>query len=281
MPDTILNKRKLRVQIDTILIEGVHSPGLRVSGKACKTLKREPNKCDLTVYNLSPDHRNALTKTARPTVSVTVGYEGQLTQIFRGQALHVRHEKRGPGDVITTITTSDEGAKMQTAQVQKSFGAGAKPGDVLKELTKALGVKVGNLDTAVRKLNAGKAVSIYTEGCTLDGHAPHYLDELCKSAGLEWSIQDGALQILDVGKALAAQAIVLEESALVGAPSISSKGVVECTTFIQGDVLPGRQVHVKHSFVTAIARIEKCEYVFDTYADDWYVSIEAQTAKKK
>lgn len=275
-----LNKRKLKLQIDTILIEGVQSPGLRVTAKATKTLKPEPNKCDVVVYNLSPDHRAALTKAARPTVTLSAGYEGAITQIFYGQALHVKHERRG-ADILTTVSTNDSGDKSQKARVHKSFGANTKAGEVLKELTKALGIKVGNLNAAVSKLNAGKAASIYANGCTIDGHAPHYLTELCKSAGLEWSIQDGVLQVLDVGKALAASAIVLDESLLIGTPSISSKNVVECMTFIQGDTFPGRQVQVKHPFVSITARIEKCDYVLDTYADDWYVTIEAQGPKAK
>lgn len=274
-----LNKRKLKIQIDTILIEGVQSPGIRVTCKATKTLKPEPNKCDVTVYNLNPEHRAGLTKAARPTVTVSAGYEGAMTQIFYGQALHVKHERRG-ADILTTVSTNDSGDKTQRARVHKSFPPGTKAGEVLRELAKGLGVKVGNLTTSIAKLNAGKAASIYIEGCNLDGHAPHYLTELCKSAGFEWSIQDGVLQVLDVGKALAASAIVLDESLLIGTPSVSSKNVVECMTFIQGDVFPGRQVQVKHPFVSLAARIEKCEYVLDSYADDWYVTIEAQGAKK-
>lgn len=279
MPDGPLSKRKLSVQIDTILIEGVQSPGLRVAVKACKTLKPEPNKCEVVVYNLNPAHRASLTKTARPVVTVTAGYEGQTTQIFLGQALHVKHERRG-ADIVTTVTTNDSGDKIQSARVHKSFGPGVKTGEVLKELAKATGVKLGNLTEAVKKLNAARP-SVYVDGCVLDGHAPHYLNEMCKSAGLEWSVQDGALQILDLGKALSARAIVLDESLLIGTPSISSKNVAEFVTFIQGDILPGRQVQIKHPFVDLAARIEKCEYALDSYSDDWYVSGEAQAPKKK
>ncbi len=287
MADLTLSKRKLSVQVDTILIEGVQSPGLRVVCKAVKTLKPQPNTCELTIYNLSPAHRASLTKAKTPTVVVSAGYTPTgafnnptpaVTQIFYGQALHVRHFKRG-ADIVTVVTNTDSGDKAQKARVHQSFGKGAKAGDVLKALTKALDVKIGNLAEAVRKLNAGKGASIYAEGCTLDGHAPHYLNELCRSAGLEWSIQDGTLQILEVGKALAARAIVLDESLLIGTPSVSSKNVVEGTTFIQADMLPGRQVQVQHPFVTMAARLEKCTYEFDSYESDWYVNFEAQGAK--
>ena len=289
MADQQLRQRHLRVQIDTIVIEGVQSPGLRVVVHAKKTLKKEPNKCEVTIYGLSPAHRAALTKIKKPTVVVSAGYAGPaigynnavplLTQIFYGQALYVRHERRVPGDIVTTVSNTDSGATTQTARIHKSFPKGAKAGDVLKAITKALGVKEGNVSEVVRKLNAGKAASLYAEGCNLDGHAPEYLTELCRSAGLEWSIQDGVMQILDNGKALAAKAIVLDESLLIGTPSITSKGVVEFTTFIQGDVLPGRQVKIEHEFVQATARLETCDYVLDSYESDWYVHGEAQTPK--
>jgi len=279
-PNAENRERKLSVQIDTILLEGVSSPGLRVTCKASKTLKPEPNKCDVVVYNLSPAHRASLTKVKSPTVSVSAGYTGKLTQIYLGQAIHVKHERRG-ADIITTVSTTDSGNKAQTARIHKSFKAGTKAGEVLKELTKALGVKAGNLNDVVRKLNAGAGASVYLGGCVMDGHAPHYLTSLCRSAGLEWSVQDGTLQILNLGSALAARAIVLDESNLVGTPSISSKNVVEFMTFIGADVLPGRQVQIKHPFVEITARIEDCSYTLDTHSDDWYVECTAKGPKVK
>jgi hypothetical protein len=283
-----LRHRKLRVQIDTVLIEGVASPGLRVTCKASKSLRKEPNRCELTVYNLSPEHRAALTKVKTPAVTVSAGYANEsggaplLTQIFYGQVIHVKHEqRRSDGDIITTVSNTDSGGSAQKARVHQSFGKGAKSGDVLKVLVKALGVKPGNLSEVVRKLNAGKSASLYVDGCTVDGHAPDYITELCRSADLEWSIQDGVLQVLDVGKALAAKAIVLDRSQLLETPSITSKGLVEFTTFISQDIRPGRQVQIAHPFVTAIGRLEKCEYVFDSYENDWYVHGELSVPKAK
>jgi hypothetical protein len=287
MADIELRKRKLTVQVDTIVFEGVSNPGLRITCKATKTLKPEPNKCELVIYNLNPAHRASLTKIKRPTVSVSAGYVPPgafnnptpvVTQIFLGQAYHVKHEQRG-GDIVTIVSTNDSGDKQQKAHVYQSFGPGTKVGNVLQALAKELNVKPGNLKEVARKLNAGKAADMFAEGCIIEGHAPLFITELCRSAGIEWSIQDGTLQLLDTGKALAARAIVLDPSLLIGTPSVSSKNVVEFTTFIQGDTLPGRQVQIKHPFANVTARLEKCEYILDTYADDWYVNGEAQGPK--
>ncbi len=122
-----LRNRSLEVQIDTTKIVGVRAPALRVLAKATKTLKKEPNTCEVSVYNLTPDHRAALTKIARPVVTVTAGYDQERTQLFLGQALHVQHERRGP-DIVTTVSTSDGGDKLQKARVHQSFGPGGHRG---------------------------------------------------------------------------------------------------------------------------------------------------------
>jgi hypothetical protein len=261
--------RKLELSVGTIKITGVAFPGLRVIAKVVRSLKVSANAATVTTYNLSPEHRSALTKSAAPTVALTAGYEGQLTRLFVGQAVHVHHEKlTEAGDITTTVSTTDSGAAQQTARVKKSFPPGAKAGDVMAELVKALGIKVGNLAQAKARLNAGKGATVFAEGVTLAGNAAADLTALCRSCGLEWSIQDGALQVLDAAKALSSEAIVLDSSLLQGTPSISNKGIVQGVTFFHKDFTPGRQVQIAHEFVSGVFRVEKCEYLLDSYADD-------------
>jgi hypothetical protein len=273
--------RKIDLTVGTIKITGVAFPGLRVIAKVVRSLKVSANSATVTIYNLSPEHRAALTKVGSPTVALTAGYTDQLTRLFVGQGLHVQHEKLvEAGDITTTISTTDGGAAQQTARVKKSFPPGAKAGDVMAELVKALGIKVGNLAQAKARLNAGTGATVFAEGVTLTGNASAELTALCQSCGLEWSIQDGTLQVLDATKALNSAAIVLDSSQLMGTPSISNKGIVQGMTLIQKDFTPGRQVQIAHEFVTGVFRIEKCEYVLDTYAEDWTVKFEAKGAAK-
>lgn len=273
-----LRQRFLDLQIDTIKIRGVFSPGMHVAFKACRTLKPEPNTCDVKIWNLSPEHRALLTKVKAPVVSLTAGYAQDNTQIFYGQAVHVRHERVSPVDIVTTISTSDGGDKFQTARVKQSFGPRTKPSEVLRALVKALGVKPGNIEAAARKLDGGKLANLYVEGVTITGHAANALSCLCRSAGLEWSIQDNGVQIIDVGRDVAKTAIVLHEGLLMGTPSVSSKNIVEGRTFIQKDFLPGRQIRIKSEFVSGPYRLEKCAYTGDTHTDDWAVDFEARGA---
>ncbi len=275
-----LKQRVIKLQVDTLKFEGVSYPGLRITFKAVKSTKKEPNSCQIEIYNLSPEHREALTKVKLPVVVLEAGYVNETTQLFFGQCIHTKHERKGP-DIITTVETSDSGPSLRTARIKKNYKQGVKPSAVLADLAKALGVKVGNLKDAQKKIDSGKAASLYLEGCTLHGHAPNELDALCRSAGFEWSVQDGALQILAVGTAAGQFATVLTDDLMLTTPSVSNKNVVEGQTFIQHDFLPGRQIQIKTELVQGVYRLEKCTYHGDTYGDDWFTDFEAQGPKVK
>lgn len=274
--------RALKLQIDTLVIDSpADSSGLHVTFKAVKTLKPDPNTCDVSVWNLNADHRAAITKATRPVVSLAAGYGTDLTQLFLGQTIHSEHNRRN-ADIVTTLSTSDGGEKKQKSRVNVSFGAHAQPADVLRAITKALGLKPGNTATAIAKLSKGLPANMYLEGTTLSGNAGRELDALCRSAGLEWSIQDGALQFLDLNTSLSKFAIVLSPSSgLVGSPSINSKGIVTGQALIVKDMLPGRQVRIESEFLNTRARLTKCTYSGDTHSGDWTVDFEADTKGAK
>ena len=102
---------------------------------------------------------------------------------------------------------------------------------------------------------------------------------LAQSAGLEWSIQNGNLQLLGRGAALAAKAIVLRaDTGLIGVPSIDSEGVVRARSLIVPDLFPGRKVEILSQAVRGFFAIEKATYTGDTTAgaQEWYVDIEAK-----
>jgi len=260
----------------------------RISFKATKTWKPEPNTCELEIYNLSPDQRSAISAAKTPTIKLAAGYGGDenLTQIFYGQAIYSKHEiKPGSGDVITTISTTDGGSKKQTGRIHVSFGPGTATSTVLRRIIQELGIKSGNIDQVIRDLDAGIRATIYSQGVTISGSAADELGHLCRSCGYDYSIQDGALQMLKIGKAVAGTAIKLNDrSGLIGSPSISNKGVVagQCLIFKPGtglDLVPGRLIDLHSEFLSGIYILAKCDFSGDNYADDWYCNFEAVARK--
>jgi hypothetical protein len=124
----------------------------------------------------------------------------------------------------------------------------------------------GNLETIVKQLRE-RGVVPFGKGTLLFGNAARALDDFCRSADLEWSIQDGVLQILDRGKALESQAVLLSaNTGLIGSPTVDHKGIVTFKALIQPDLVPGHKVafDTRNFKVSQGYRIQECEYTGDT-----------------
>lgn len=254
----------------------------RITFKATKTWKPEPNTCELEVYNLSPDQRNAITAAKTPTIKLAAGYGGDdnLTQVFYGQAIYSKHEIKG-AEIITTISTTDGGEKKQKSRIHVSFGPGTSTSAVLRRIVQELGIKGGNIDQVVKELDQGIRATIYSQGVTISGSAADELGHLCRSCGYDYSIQDGALQMLKLGKSRDDFSIRLDDTTgLIGSPSISNKGVVtgQCLIFKAGiglDLVPGRVIDLHSEFLKGTYILAKCDFTGDNFADDWYCNFEA------
>ncbi len=260
----------------------------RIKFDSIKTWKQEPNTCDLQVYNLSPDQRAQLSLAKTPTIKLAAGYGGDdnLTQVFYGQAIYVKHEiPDNTGDILTTVSTTDGGEQKQKARIHVAFGPGTTTSQVLRRVVQELGIKPGNLDRVARDLDAGIKASLYSAGVTISGAAADELGHICRSVGYDYSIQDGQLQMLKLGTARDDFQVVLNSgSGLIGSPSISNKGVVSgtCLIFKAGaglDLLPGRRVRIESEFLKGSFILAKTQMKGDNLADDWYCDFEA-VAKK-
>ncbi len=280
---TVLFKRRVELTIDTLKIHPDH----RITGKVEKTYKPEPNTAEITVYNLTPEQRAQLTSTKNPIVKLAAGY-GQgndgMMQLFYGELMYVKHRQEGP-DILTTLTTSDGGAKKQTAHVSLSFGRNTKTGTVLRRIGQALGVDLGNVEAVARELDSGAQANMYIEGASFEGSAADELSHLLRSCGYDWSIQDQCLALRKLGKPVDGFAVELNPTTgLIESPTIDNKGV--CTgqslIFKAGsglDLVPGRLVHVTSQFVKGQFILAKCNYDLDNYVENWFVNFEAVTSK--
>jgi hypothetical protein len=103
------------------------------------------------------------------------------------------------------------------------------------------------------------------------------LTRLTRSLGLEWTIQNGAIQFLSLNAPLVGQAVLLSsETGMVGSPSVDNKGVLSVQTLLIPDIFPGRQIVVEGKRLSGSYRCEVCRYTGDTASNDWYIDIEAK-----
>lgn len=263
-----------------------------------KTLKREPNTAEVTIFNLNEDSRGAFSETPNQTMQIRVGYRGrpeqspalqavddiigagdsgQLGIIYTGDVRSV-HNSYSPPDWETLVESGDGEIAIQRSRINKSFAAGTPVKVVIKELAKSMRVGLGN--AAERILETGSLKEAGTEflnGVTVSGQSHRELEALVKSTGRELSIQDGTIQILDLGQPLRDTSVVLtSDTGLIGTPTIGDKGIVKFRALLNPAIVPGRQIELKARALNGRFRAERCDYTGDTTGQDWYVDVEAK-----
>lgn len=241
-----------------------------------KNLKPEPNKATISVRNLSEATRKLIESTRNLTVALYAGYGTSPPAIYVGDVRSASSMVEGP-TVVTTVASADKQTTVSNARVNLTLPATATKGDMIKAVGTKLGVGEGNLSTLASTLATkgigGVATAIY-------GAANDMMNNVTRASGVEWSVQDGALQLLQQGKALAQSAVRLApDTGLIGSPSVDAKGVVSVRCLIQADLNPGRLVDVQGAFVKGTYRIEEVTYLGDTHGQDWYADIKGRKLK--
>lgn len=268
---TRLFDRRLTLQVDTLRIAG-----LDVAFDITRSLSaKTPNRAEIRVWNLNPDHRSQLQQLERVYVSLEAGYAaGGTSLLFRGD-LRAAMSAREGSHWITTVT-SDTGATARKKRLARSFAPGATVAQVLQEAAKAMGLRIGNaqLAAATAQIRSSGASQFYN-GYSVAGALGEEVDRLARSAGLEWSVQDDELQFLPRGGALEQTAILLTPgTGLVGSPERGNRGLTECRALLVPDLYPGRRVEIRSTHVTGVFRVESAKYSGGTADREWYADLQ-------
>lgn len=278
MTDSRLFGRAARITIGTTQINLAAGDGLNVLActfKVTKNLKGEPNTAELKIRNLAPETRAKL-ETAKliPTI-IEVGYGSDLHQIYSGELRNAKTARVDLTDLETGISTGDGENAVSAGRALELVPGKASASQILGLAAKGLlgsGVGKGNLDAAQQLATAtfGGVARV------LHGNAARVFTDACTSNGMNWSIQDGVLQVLKVGAMVKpeAQAVKLSASSgLVGVPSVDTKGILKCQSLIQPGLMPGLPVVLDAENVKGAYRIEEAEFSGATWGDEWYVDL--------
>lgn len=264
------------------LRHGIRVEKHRVEFDVEKTLKPEPNTATLKVYNLSKEQRASIgeirsKKTDKKGIPVLIeaGYvETDASQIFLGDMRTVYSQHDG-ADWITTLECGDGEKAHATARINVSFGPKTDPATVLNAIVKELGIGRGNVSKAIASLRSKGIARLFEHGVTISGQASYHLTNFCRSADLEWSIQDGSLQFVDKGKTLGKTAIRLSSATgLLESPTVDHKGLLTVKMMMLPDVRPGRLLVIDSLSVRGNYRISKCKWTGDSFDGDWNITAE-------
>lgn len=288
---TLLYKRTASLVVDTVgidLLADDPQSSLDFSFKAKKHLKPEPNTLDLRLYNLAPETRNKLESQARVTCRLEVGYGGDNQQIFLGEVRSCRTTVEG-ATRVTTFQSGDSEKEIQQARCHVTYGAQVQVDVALKNIIDTIGVGQGNLQQAVARLKARGITNLFPRGGVFYGNAWRILQGFAHSANLEISIQDGALLILDRGKAMDGKAVLLASGAgpqypglntgLIESPTTDADGTVNCSALIVPGLIPGNQVIIDSIGVQGLFRVYDIEYNGATRGQDWKMDLTLQKLK--
>jgi hypothetical protein len=259
----------------TLRVETLEITGLRIGFKVEKAHKKATNTCEVMVWGLSENTRKALAKQKRVRVQLIAGYVGTEAQLYAGELRVASSTKQGP-EWITKVESGDGEHRAREARISKSF-ARLTFDQMLNELAGALGVGAGNAAELAANGKFQGAIKSLTKGTVLNGQAADILDRMARSSGYEWSVQDGQLQFLEVGKALQRTAVSLTpDTGLLGSPEVGEKGVVTARSWLQPSIIPGRKVHIRSRQVNGFFRVLKLLHRGDTRGSEWYTEIEGQ-----
>ena len=279
--------RAYRVTVGTVQIDalgGVGVGGMRVAFSVERDHKRTANNCELAIWNLSKGSAQALAKLDVVPVQIEAGYADDTGVIFLGDLRSARTKRDGP-DTVTRVSAGDGESKLRTARINRTFARGTPVGDVLGQLGRALGVNPGNL-TQFQGARLANGLTTLQRALTISGAVSDELERLTRSCGLDWSVQNGVLQLRDAGVGPVGTErgpLLRPDTGLLGEVETerateTKDGVVKGQTIVSGrclmraDLVPGKSLRVEAEAFTGNLVCRSTTHSGDSHSSDqWTV----------
>jgi uncharacterized protein YwbE len=255
-------------------------PGLRIKFTATKTLKKEPNTAEISVFNLSKETRSKLHGHG-VKVFIEAGYAGKagLFRVFSGDVRTVDHVRNGP-DWETVFKCGDGERAFQYARINESFAEGTPLPKAVEKIVNKMGIGSGNLQKELGKLSG-----TLNQGFAASGSTARALDQILKSVRKTWSVQDGEFQILDRDATLdETVSIISSSSGMVDSPEMGKPDKKKGPSKVAIKSLlipmkPGRRVKLESDRYNGLVRVVSCTFSGDTHGGDWYTEIQGTLIK--
>jgi hypothetical protein len=260
--------------------------GLCIAFQVKKNLKAESNTARIQIYNLAEGTRNKILEKNR-RVQIHAGYEegDGYKLLFDGSIMTVDHLREVP-DRVTRIEANDGEKALRETHVSVSYAQNASADRILKDLIKAMGLP----EKFVTSPKAKKLL----QGFVHHGPGKDALEKICRSLGLEYSIQNGQIQVLEQGKTDNSPQrgiLITPDSGLVGSPErirqIKDDPKAEkkpegwrIRCLLQPTLNPGSWVAVQSEAIPKVTafRIESVEHSGNNIRGPWESVIETTDA---
>jgi len=250
---------------------------LKIEFDVEKTVSGVPNKATIKIWNLTKSSRNTLKKEL-DEIKLESGYvyAGNRGLIFKGFTRDVTHERKGT-DIITTLKCGDGDKSQRKSHVAKTYNTKTPVKDIILDIQKQMkGVTLGEIKLPEKVTPSDRAMTFITT-------PQRALNELGRTYGFYWSIQNGSLEIIPADGALSGVVYITPETGMIGVPTITDSGVI-VQALLNPDVRPGRQIYVKSETTdeagqSGLYRVSSVAFSGDNRDGDHIIEVEAELLK--
>lgn len=280
--------RKVRVvfsgQGDLIVNPGIETDEqLLVEFDIEKSISGTSNELNINIYNLAETSRNAIGKEFSD-IEIQAGYvppdgNGRFIDltgvIFSGQIEDWTHNREGP-DIITTVRASDGGKAIRKSTIAQTFPAGT-PVELIVEALFAKFAENGVL----RGEWIFPEMEPYLRPYSISGAVSRELNQLGRSHGFYWSIQNQVMEIIPGNFYLPLITELNKNTGMIGYPQVTDNGV-RVISLINPEIRPNRLIAIQSEFVEAANgefRVGSIGYRGDNRDGNFYMQIHAERAQ--
>jgi len=256
---------------------------LRIVFDIKKNSQEAPNDSTISVYNLSKITIDKIQK-EKLSIILNAGYKGLFGNIYSGRIRYIS-KKREDTDIATVIECGDGDHFYNSHTINQTIEAGSTDQTILTQLM------TGAQDT-ILGFTKGLNTNQRPRPRVLSGNARDYVREIANSNNLQWSIQDGQLQMLGANDVLAGfdtnNAIELNAATgLIGLPEQTEIGI-KVKSLINPMFRVNGTIHIDNSMIIrdnkkgfygtldkdGFYKIISINYQGDYRGNDWYSILE-------
>lgn len=251
-------------------IGGTSPYALHISFSVQKQELESSNTAKVQVWNLNKQNLATL-EAENCFLLLKAGYGNTLPVILSGTVSHTSTRKDG-SDMLTEIEVVDGLMEVRDTWVSMSYAGKVNTKKILDDTAAQMGL------TVTYSYNA--TFSDIPNGFSFVGQAKNALSKACAVSGLEWSIQNGVLQIKKPGDVMNREVYVLSpETGLIEIPervqisssddSGKSQMGYDLVYLLNGAIGIGDYVQVQSKYLTGFFRVYSLEIDGDNLSGAW------------
>lgn len=228
------------------------------------------NTGKVSVWNLNDSHL-AMLDEKDCVVSLKAGYGGRISEIFTGIVSHVETDKNG-ADVETAIEVIDNLVEVRDTFISLSYNGTVNWKTIMDDAANQMGIVPTYSYNAEFRDCAG--------GFSFVGQAKDVFDKGCACCGLNWSMQNGIIQVKKPGDVMSKEVYLLSEhTGLIGIPKKVTIGESETkdknaigwdvTYFLNGAINVDDYVKLESNKISGYFRVQSIKMEGDNVSGDW------------